>query len=295
MRTLLAALAMILGVALLAACGGAESEEPDAAATTGASGATRLISQTGPDATASPEASPTPEATAPTPEAASPPPELVEAAPMTCVFPADTRSFRLSMAMETTDMDYGSLFGTAGGGGGGAAGGFLDLFDGFSDETTMEFTYVAPDRWSIVVFEDGEETCSYIVIGSQAWCKEAGSTDWVEEPASEEDLAFSTQDFCEIEDLLPSPGQVGEKETVNGIEAVHYQLSEEASTQWPAEDMEWESTYDVWLAEDGNWPVRVAYEVAYQAGLLEHYSMDMLWEISDLNDPSIVVESPTLR
>src|SRR4030042_6986526 len=105
MRTLLAALAMILGVALLAACGGAKGEEPDAAATTGASRATRLISETGPDATASPEAtatpeaSPTPEAASPTPEAASPTPELVEAPPMTCVFPADTRSFRLSMVM----------------------------------------------------------------------------------------------------------------------------------------------------------------------------------------------------
>jgi hypothetical protein len=39
--------------------------------------------------------------------------------------------------------------------------------------------------------------------------------------------------------------------------------------------------------------VRIVYEIDYEAA--EKSDVDMLWEISDLNDPSIVVEAPTLR
>ena len=62
MRTLLAALALILGVALLAACGGAEGEEQDAAATTATSAPAGAEAVVSPEAAASPEATASPNA-----------------------------------------------------------------------------------------------------------------------------------------------------------------------------------------------------------------------------------------
>jgi hypothetical protein len=184
------------------------------------------------------------------------------------------------------NIGYGTIFGTVGGGGRGTSGGLLDLFGSLSEDTTMEFAYVAPDRWSVLVTEGGQECCSYIVVGSQVWYKEAGSTGWTEQPASDEFVSFSPQEFCEVVEELPMSMELKGEETVNDIETVHYQISEETSAyEWLVGEVSPEYAYDVWLAEIGNWPVKIIYDA----------ECEIRWEISDLNDPNIVVEPPTLR
>jgi len=181
------------------------------------------------------------------------------------------------------NIGYGTIFGTVGGGGRRTSGGFLDLFGSLSEDTTMEFAYVAPDRWSVLVTEGGQECCSYIVVGSQVWYKEAGSTGWTEQPASDEFVSFSPQEFCEVVEELPMSLELKGEETVNDIETVHYQISEETSLyEWLVGEVSPEYSYDVWLAEIGNWPVKIIYDA----------ECEIRWEISDLNDPSIVVEPP---
>jgi hypothetical protein len=182
------------------------------------------------------------------------------------------------------NIGWGTVFGTVGGGRRGTSGGFLDLFGSLSEDTTMEFAYVAPDRWSVVVSEGGEECCSYIVVGSQVWYKEGESTGWTEQPPSDEFASFSPQDLCVVVEELPMSFETRAEETVNGIETIHYQISEETSMyEWlVGEDESLDYTYDVWLAEIGNWPVKLVYDA----------ECEMTWEISDLNEPSIVVEPP---
>jgi hypothetical protein len=287
MRTLLAALALILGVVLLAACGVTESEEEDTAGTTATSAPARApVNETGtPNATASPKPTASPTAT-PSPTAtASPVPSAT--LPTTCQFPSDTNSFHLSMTFGASpNIGYDTIFGTVGGRGRRPSGGFLDLFGSLSEDTTMEFAYVAPDRWSVVVSEGSRECCSYIVVGSQAWYKDAESTDWTEEPASDEFESFSPQEFCEVVEELPMSLELKGEETVNDIETVHYQDSEETTAyEWLMGEASPEYTYDIWLAEIGNWPVKVIYDA----------ECEIRWEISDLNDPTIVVEPPTSR
>jgi hypothetical protein len=211
LRTWLPALGVFLALGLFAGCGGEEDEEADTTTTTGAGESVRQISHTDPEATV-------------TPEAVSPTPDLGVATLTGCVHQADIRSYRLTMVMEVADRS-------------GITGDFLD--DGFliPGEATSELLFVAPDRWALAVTQDGQEIGSYIVIGTRMWYKDAGHTDWAEEPASEQRLAFSLEDFCDIESLFPSPGQVGEKETVDGIAAVHYVLPssrDELSVEgWP--------------------------------------------------------------
>jgi hypothetical protein len=256
-------------VALLAACGVEEEVEGQNGATT-------------PDATASPWVSP------------SPSPELAEAGPMTCVFPKDTKAFRLTVAT------------WAWGGSGASCGrntynGSWKAFDGLPADTEIEYSYVLPDRVSAFVFQGGRLCCSWVHIGPRRWRREAGSTEWIEPPAFEDYTPFSPQALCEyINDLLQSDlvGVEGEKEMRNGIETVHYRISKDSSTEGPSgedgppRDTQWESTYDVWLATDGNWPVRVVYEVKCRTGLLDECTTVDYWEVRDLNDPSVTVEPP---
>ncbi len=129
----------------------------------------------------------------------------------------------------------------------------------------------------------------------------AGSTEWVEE-AGPHDMSYSAQEFCEcINELLRTDllGLEGEREVINGIATRHFHISKSSSMDGPADDLSsdvpWESTYDVWLAEDGNWPVRTVYEVTCGVGLPEQSTTIETWEITDVNDPSIIVEPPSIR
>jgi hypothetical protein len=53
--------------------------------------------------------------------------------------------------------------------------------------------------------------------------------------------------------------------------------------EWLVGEVSPEYSYDIWLAENGNWPVKFIFDA----------ECEMTWEISDLNDPSITIEAPT--
>jgi hypothetical protein len=179
------------------------------------------------------------------------------------------------------------------------------MSDYFVGQMTIEFAFVAPDR-SLLVFSDrGEECFSCITMGDRQWCRAGDSTDWTEGPASDEDFPSRPEDFCTSIEDLPLSSAEGGRETVNGIKTIHYVLTEDASTgelqteEWPAneglaEELGWQSNQEVWLAEDGNWPVRQLYEYAFKAGA-DDFRASAFWEIRDLNDPSIVIEQPNIR
>jgi len=279
MRTLLAALAVMLGVTLLAACGGAGGGEEDPG-TEGTDEVALAVSETG------------------TPEAA-------EAAPMTCSFPMDARSFRITATVETSGVDFEALFiglaeglsesSDSEGSSESSDSDLLESFDGSSAKMTIEYAFVVPDRYSIVMTIGGQEVVSYIRIGSRGWIKEAGSTDWTEESASQTDFPSWLQDICAIVEQLPISAELQGKETLNGIETLHYRISDDSSTQQPpVEDLPSEVTSDVWLAEDGNWPVKMVFQASYDDSF-SPYSQHIDWEVSDLNDPSIAIEPPNIR
>lgn len=259
------ALAVAASLSLLAACGGGkdEADEQD-----GADSAAATAAVAGPAIATS-----------------SPTPDLGVGTPTGCVPQEDITSYRVTMVM-----------GSEGGDGGGTTGDFLD--DGFPipGESTTELLFVAPDRWSMTFGASGQEPNRYIAIGPRVWLREAGSTDW-EEGLPSDDLSFSDWDFCEAvsEDTYSNiSGLQGQKETINGIASVHYVLPESPLGLVGNLFGDMESTHEVWLAEDGNWPVRLVHSTAYEVEG-EHLSTHTFWEVSDLNDPAIVIEPPTWR
>jgi hypothetical protein len=304
MRFFPVALAVILGLALLAACGGEdeESDEEQGAATpTAAAPAAVNASATGTPrggATGTPRAG-----TTATPEEGTPSPSPTgdSAREVGCEFPSDIESFRYTMTMkanlpstpegETPESEE-------------PLGDFLGTLSGLMGDMKMEGAVIVPDRSSMEMTVGGHEFGSFIQIGSQSWMKVAGLTDWTEQPSSEDsEFLFSPLDFCETteEDLSSAlSGLEGEEETVNGIEAVHYHLDKADLTLLKeflggTEDLGLpdEFNMDVWLAEDGDWPVRMSFEAGGEDDEGEALTFEILVEFKDFNDSSIKIEPPT--
>jgi hypothetical protein len=183
-------------------------------------------------------------------------------------------------------------------------GDFLGTLSGLMGDMKMEGAVIVPDRSSMEMTVGGHEFGSFIQIGSQSWMKVAGLTDWTEQPSSEDsEFLFSPLDFCETteEDLSSAlSGLEGEEETVNGIEAVHYHLDKADLTLLKeflggTEDLGLpdEFNMDVWLAEDGDWPVRMSFEAGGEDDEGEALTFEILVEFKDFNDSSIKIEPPT--
>ena len=294
MRILPVALALILGLGLLAACGGGEDEETEdeGATATAAAPASGDVSATG-----------TPQVGATgTPREGSPsasPSGGGSAQAVGCEFPSDIESFRFEMTMkanlpttpeaETPESEE-------------PLGDFLGALSGLMGDMKMEGAVIAPDRSSMEMTVGGHEFGSFVQIGSQSWMKVAGLTDWTEEPASEDsEFLFSPMDFCETaeEDLSSAlSGLEGENETVNGIETVHYHLDQADLTFFQeflggTEDLPDEFNMDVWLAEDGDWPVRMIFAASGEDDDGQSLSFEISIEFKDFNDSSIKIEPPT--
>ena len=291
-------LAAILGVALLAACGGGEDEETEeesAATSTAAAPAAGDVSATG---TPRASATSTPREGSPSATTSS----GSSAQEVGCEFPSDIESFRFTMTMKanlpsTPEAPTESA-------GEEPLGDFLGALSGLMGDMKMEGAVIAPDRSSMEMTIGGHEFGSFIQIGSQSWMKVSGLTDWTEEPASDSGFLFSPMDFCETaEDDISSAlsGLEGENESVNGIEAVHYHIDTAdltllqnflGSTEDLGELPD-EFNMDVWLAEDGDWPVRMSFEASGEDDEGQALSFEILIEFKDFNDSSIKIEPPT--
>jgi len=296
MRIFPVALAAILGLALLAACGGGgdeETEEGGTATPTAAAAAAGNVSVTGTPrvgATATPEEE--------TPSAS---PTGGSAQNVGCEFPSDIKSFRFTMTMKAnlpSTPEAGTPATQE------PLGDFLGALSGLMGDMQMEGAVIVPDRSSMEMTVGGHEFGSFVQIGSQSWMKVTGLTDWQEQPASESEFLFSPLDFCKTteEDLSSTlSGLEGEKETVNGIEAVHYHIDKADLTllqdflgstgdlgQLPEK-----FNLDVWLAEDGDWPVRMSFAASGKDDQGQPLSFEILVEFKDFNDSSIQIEAPT--
>jgi hypothetical protein len=251
-----AALLLLLSVGLLAACGGNgdEKETTDQAAPAAA------------DVTA----------------AATPGEESGTSEAPAQAF-ADLQSYRIAMSFTLE-------------GGTGDVGGTLAM--------DLEGAFVAPDRSQASVnahlgdLELAEET---ITVGDQTWVK-TGDT-WVAGEAQFDISDLSPASL--LQDLQPEQLRVLKptKETVNGVDSLRYSIDRgdiESLGNLSAlfgdgeglENLPEDFNIDLWLAEDGGWPVRLT--MAAQGALDEgdEINLDFSLDITDVNDPGIDIEPP---
>lgn len=159
----------------------------------------------------------------------------------------------------------------------------------------VEGAYVAPDRFqaSATFFGTDVET---IQIGNQSWTNDGSG--WVEDTDSSVSVDMGSP--SDLFDFIPGEeleGAETSRETVNGLETTRYHFDEEALKNLAEESGELETfgevdsmTLDMWLTDEGV-PVKM---LMVMSGSTEgtEMSMEVEYNLRDLNDPSITIESP---
>jgi len=238
-----------------------------------------------PTSAATPE--PTSEATPePTPEAT--------AGPSAGVSPSDTLdSFRFSSTM-SVELDGGLVL-------------------------TSEGEFEAPDRLGCTISGslDGAAVGKdeLVVIGDDAWLDSGEGFDAYSADDADvvQDLSLcpGSATFWEGFDFLQEPGALrGQPDTMNGVDSTRYSLGEAVETLKSIGFLPTElegmtiNTFDVWVAEDGGWPVALDMDITADAeaaaetfGLPlgeagQQAQITMRVDITDVNATDIHVEEP---
>jgi hypothetical protein len=181
-------------------------------------------------------------------------------------------------------------------GGTGDAGGTLAM--------DLEGSYVAPDRSQASVsahlgdLELAEET---ITVGSQTWVK-TGDT-WAEGEAQFDISDLSPASL--LQDLKPEQLRVLKptEETVNGVKSLRYSIDRgdiESLGNLGAlfgdstglENLPEDFNIDLWLAQDGGWPVRLTMVAKGAIDEGDEINLDFSLDITDVNDPGIEIAPP---
>jgi hypothetical protein len=167
-------------------------------------------------------------------------------------------------------------------------------------EYTIETSFVAPDRFELLITADSGEPLAMIAIGDQMWVQFAG--DWG--PAEQlVTIPYTPPVVCEAIlpdlDLLQTEPQ---EERLNDVKTLHYTFSQVSSEQ------AWARIYgagsdldillkkldvDLWLAEKDKWPVRIDLRSSGLYGDGRELRANLVLDIRDANSGDIRVEPPS--
>lgn len=182
----------------------------------------------------------------------------------------------------------------------------LDPLSAFADALTSLFSdmqlqgaYSAPDRSQVILDFEGEEI-EWRSIGDRTWVRLGD--EWEEQDGTSETDLLTPEVVCNdiVLDIASSLSDTGfEAETVNGVETYHYAVDAADLDELPplllgpdAGDVPDELTFDLWLAQDGLWPVQFSFAArdTDASGRSVELSLDM--QVRDVNDPGILIEPP---
>ncbi|MCJ7491162.1 MAG: hypothetical protein MUP15_03270 [Dehalococcoidia bacterium] len=173
---------------------------------------------------------------------------------------------------------------------------------------TIKGSVKAPDSIAMDFYLSDSDTpiSSMIIIGSEAWTKNSVSGQWETVDIAEAEGEVSgllPRDFWgsfPIDEIIGVSSDQGE-ETVNGVKARHYQISE-ASADTMAKLAEIfgagdsgtqpdKFAMDLWRASDGGWPVKATISATYPAGS-EVTQASVSWEVSEVNSSAVSIQPP---
>ena len=165
----------------------------------------------------------------------------------------------------------------------------------------------APDSIAMDFYLTGSDTPvnSMIIIGTQAWSKSSTSGQWQQVDIAEAEgqiAGLLPKDFWgafPFDQIISVSTDEGE-ETVNGVQARHYQINEAGPETMaklaevfgsadPASQPD-KFSMDLWRAADG-WAVKATISATYPAGS-EITQATITWEVSDVNSSAVSIQPP---
>jgi hypothetical protein len=160
---------------------------------------------------------------------------------------------------------------------------------------------VAPDK-SEMQMTPGEsgQTMGAVVIGERTWF--SSGEEWTETPNGAPDVSLLSPEKVSgsVIDEETFAGAEPTKEKMNGVDALHYtanqsglgSLRELLGVAEPENDVPVETKMDLWLTEDGGYPVRLMIDAGGTDTEGEEVSVQLEMNVTDLNDPGIEIEPP---
>jgi len=211
----------------------------------------------------------------------------------------DIRSYRytINLKLKTPAFDSGGPSATPAS----PLSAFADALQALFSDLKLDGAYRAPDRTQAVLrFQD--EELELRQVGDKSWIRVENT--WREQDPEEEATTLTPEVVCRdiVDEITPSLANVdSERDTINGIEADHYQLDEADLTRLPEllgtnpqTDLPEQFRVDVWLAREGRFPVRLDVGAEDEDAQGNPIALSLFMEFRDLNDPGITVEPPVL-
>jgi hypothetical protein len=168
----------------------------------------------------------------------------------------------------------------------------------FLFEYGIEGSFVAPDRFE-ASFSGAGNPFAIIVVGDQAWLQTEGV--WMPNPQAT--IPYKPADICQAIltdlDLLQVEAQ---EEKINDVKSLHYAFPQVLSEQAMAKIFGAQSDMaillktldvDLWLAEKGNWPVRIDTSSSGLYADGRELRLHLLLDVKDANSGDIRVEPPS--
>ena len=177
---------------------------------------------------------------------------------------------------------------------------FADTLTALLSDFQISGAHVAPDRTQAIL-QFQEDEVELRAIGDRRW-ERFGAT-WEEQEAGSPDIGFLTPAVVCTDVVLEIAGgldgSMTESEIVNGLETNRYTLDKADLSQLPellgaapGTELPDEFKVDVWLAKDGEWPVKLDINAEDTDEQGNPISMNLFMELRDVNDRGISIEAP---
>jgi len=179
-----------------------------------------------------------------------------------------------------------------------------ELLPGFAallSDVEIRGASVAPDKSEMqMTLGESGQVMGAVVIGERTWF--SSGEEWTETPNGAPDVSLLSPEKVSgsVIDEEAFAGAEPTKEKMNGVDALHYtanqsglgSLRELLGVAEPENDVPVETRMDLWLTEDGGYPVRMVIDAGGTDTEGEEVSVQLEMNVTDLNDPGIEIEPP---
>ena len=160
---------------------------------------------------------------------------------------------------------------------------------------------VAPDKSEMqMTLGESGQVMGAVAIGERTWFSSV--EEWTETPNGAPDVSLLSPENVSgsVIDEKAFAGAKPAKEKMNGVDALHYtadqsglgSLADLLGVAEPENDVPVETRMDLWLTEDGGYPVRVLIDARGTDAEGREMSVQLELNVTDLNDPGIEIEPP---
>jgi hypothetical protein len=179
-----------------------------------------------------------------------------------------------------------------------------ELLPGLADflsDVEIRGASVAPDKSEMqMVLGKAGKTMGAVVIGDKTWF--SSGEEWTETPNGALDVSLLSPDTVSSSVINQEAfaGTEPAKEAISGVDTLHYtatqsglgSLADLLGVAEPENDVPVETKTDLWLTEDGGYPVRVVIDARGTDAEGREVSVQLELNVTDLNDPGIEIEPP---